>query len=256
MISVLRQHFVTGLLAVTPLAVTGWILWRFYLLVDGTLRPWLEKIPGLGETYPDFLLTLFGVLAFLLVITLVGLFTRNLIGVAFFRLVERGLNRIPIIKGIFAATKQISEVFLQDRRTAFQKVVLFEYPRRGIYSLGFVTQENPGLDLVNIFLPTTPNPTSGYLLMVPRNETVVLPLTIEEGIRLIISGGSVMTGEQGVTLQKLMPELTPAVSALDEAHRASGNRAGAPDRAPAAPSVATGDESQPPASDPHQEGNP
>ena len=203
----LRRHFLTGLLALAPLAITGWILWRFYLLVDRTVRPWLERIPALHqETIPDFVLTLAGVAAFLLLITLVGMFTRNLIGIAFFRLVERGLNRIPIIKGIFAATKQISEVFLQDRRTAFQKVVMFEYPRRGTYSLGFVTHDDPGLELVNVFLPTTPNPTSGYLLMVPRNQTVILPLTIEEGIRLIISGGAVMTGEQGRTFRQLLPQ--------------------------------------------------
>lgn len=201
-----RRHFLTGLLAVTPLVVTAWILWRFYLLVDGTVRPWLERIPHLGETYPDFLLTLIGVVAFLLLITLVGLFTRNLIGMAFFGLVERGLNRIPIIRGIFAATKQFSEVFLQDKRTAFKKVVMFEYPRRGIYSIGFVTRDEPSLALVNVFLPTTPNPTSGYLLMVPRNQAHVLPLTIEEGIRLIISGGSIMDTTQGQLIQNLLPE--------------------------------------------------
>lgn len=200
----LRRHFLTGLLAVTPLVVTSWILWRFYLLVDGTVRPWLERIPGLRETYPDFLLTVLGLFAFLLLITLVGLFTRNLIGIAFFRLVERVLRRIPVIKGIFTATKQISEVFFQDRRTAFQKVVVFEYPRRGIWSLGFVTHDDPRLDLINVFLPTTPNPTSGYMLMVPRADATVLPLTIEEGIRLIISGGSVQSENTGRRIQQLL----------------------------------------------------
>lgn len=195
--SIIRQHFLTGLLAVTPLAVTGWILWRFYLLVDRTVRPWLEKIPGLSETYPDFVLTVLGFIAFLILIVLVGLFTRNLIGIAFFRLVEKLLNRIPVIKGIFTATKQISEVFLNNQRTAFQKVVLFEYPRRGLYSVGFMTQDDPQLEFLNVFLPTTPNPTSGYLLLVPRDQARILPLTVEEGIRLIISGGSVMTTLQG-----------------------------------------------------------
>ena len=203
--SVIRQYFLTGLLAVTPLAVTGWILWRFYLLVDHTLRPWLERIPGLGNTYPDFFLTLLGLVSFFLVIVLIGLFTRNLIGVAFFRLVERMLNKIPFIKGIFTATKQISEVFLKDQRTAFQKVILFEYPRRGLYSIGFVTYDDPALELLNVFLPTTPNPTSGYLLLVPRSQASIMPLTVEEGIRLIISGGSVMTLSQGQIIERLLP---------------------------------------------------
>ncbi len=214
--SVIRQHFLTGLLALTPLAVTGWILWRFYLLVDRTVRPGLEKIPGLSNTYPDFVLTVLGFIAFVILIILVGLFTRNLIGVAFFRLVERLVNRIPIIKGIFTAVKQISEVFLKDQRTAFQKVVLFEYPRRGLYSLGFITQDDPDIDLVNVFLPTTPNPTSGYLLLVPRDQAWILPITVEEGIRLIISGGSVMTKQQGRQLQQLLDRrlaLSPASAA-------------------------------------------
>ena len=217
MSGVLRRHFLTGLLAVTPLAVTVWILWRFYLLVDRTVRPWLERIPGVAETYPDFFLTLLGVVAFVLLIVLVGLFTRNLIGMAFFNLVERFLNRIPIIKGIFTATKQISEVFLRDKRTAFQKVVLFEYPRRGIYSLGFVTQDDPALELVNVFLPTTPNPTSGYLLMVPRRDAVVLPVTVEEGIRMIISGGSVMSSEHAASMHALLPALAAGDGGRDGA---------------------------------------
>jgi uncharacterized membrane protein len=215
MMATLRRYFLTGLLAVTPLLVTVWILWRLYLLVDHTVRPWLERIPGLGDNLPPFFLTLSGVAAFLLLITLIGLFTRNLIGVAFFGLVERSLNRIPIIKGIFTATKQISEVFLKDKRTAFKQVVLFEYPRRGLYSIGFVTQDIPDLQLVNVFLPTTPNPTSGYLLMVPRHDTVVLPVTVEEGIRIIISGGSVMEPGHAARFQALLPAL--AANAADPA---------------------------------------
>ena len=205
MMATLRRYFLTGLLAIPPLLVTVWILWRFYLLVDHTVRPWLEKIPGLGNVLPPFLITLSGVVAFLLLITLIGLFTRNLIGVAFFGLVERSVNHIPIIKGIFTATKQISEVFLKDKRTAFKKVVLFEYPRRGLYSIGFVTQDFPELELVNVFLPTTPNPTSGYLLMVPRRDTVVLPVSVEEGIRIIISGGAVMEPQHAAIFQEMLP---------------------------------------------------
>jgi uncharacterized membrane protein len=215
----LRQYFLTGLLAVAPLLVTLWILWRLYLLVDGTVRPWVERIPGLHDVQiPSVVLTLVGAGAFLLVITLIGLFTRNLVGVAFFRFVERSLIRIPIIKGIFSATKQISEVFLQDQRTAFKKVVMFEYPRAGIFSLGFVTHENPELDFVNVFLPTTPNPTSGYMLLLPRGDVQVLPITVEEGIRLIISGGSVMTDGLGRAVQQIMPgHILPGRSVEDAA---------------------------------------
>ena len=100
-----------------------------------------------------------------------------------------------MVKSVFSASKQIAGVFLQDRRTAFKNVVMFEYPRKDIWALGFVTHDDPNLDLINIFLPTTPNPTSGYILMLPREDTIVLTMNIEEGIRLIISGGSVLEEE-------------------------------------------------------------
>ena len=139
----LQRHFLTGLLSITPLVITTWILWRFYVLISSTMRPWLQRIPAVTETYPEFLLTLIGVIVFVLLITLVGLFTRNLIGIAFFRVLERFFEQIPVVKSVFSAIKQIAEVFLQDRRTAFQKVVLFAYPRQGLFSIGFVTRDEP-----------------------------------------------------------------------------------------------------------------
>lgn len=196
MVRFLQRHFLTGLLSITPLVITTWILWRFYALVSATMRPWLRKIPGVAETYPEFLLTLMGVVVFVLLITLVGIFTRNVIGVALIRLLERFFQQIPVVKSVFGAIKQIAEVFLRDRRTAFQKVVLFAYPRQGLYSIGFVTRDEPGGTLVNVFLPTAPNPTSGYMLLVPRQDLQELDIPVEEAIKLIVSGGSIMTSEQ------------------------------------------------------------
>ncbi|MBC8423013.1 DUF502 domain-containing protein [bacterium] len=200
----LRQHFLTGLLTVTPLVITGWILWRFYRVVDGTLRPLLERIVFLRDFVPPFFLTLLGVLASLLLLVLIGMITRTLIGVAFFGLFERLINRIPIIKSIFSVTKQISGVLLADNRQAFQRVVMFEYPRRGIWSLGFITHDDPAREIVHVFLPTTPNPTSGFMLLVPRPDALVLPMTVEEGIRLIISGGAVVERAGGGSLASLL----------------------------------------------------
>lgn len=190
---ILQKHFLTGLLAVTPLAITSWILWRIYLVVSATMRPLLARIPALTETYPDFFLTLIGAVAFLLSIVLVGIVARNVIGVALFRMVERFFARIPVVKSVFSATKQIAEVFLQDRRTAFQKVVVFEYPRPGMFSLGFVTHDDPRDPLVGVFLATTPNPTSGFMLLIPRAQVQVMPMPVEDAIKLVVSGGSVMT---------------------------------------------------------------
>jgi uncharacterized membrane protein len=198
-----RRQFLTGLLAITPMTITGWILWRFYRIVDAALRPLLENVTYLRDQVPDFLVTFMGALVFLGLIVLIGTVTRTLIGVAFFGLFEKLLVRIPVIRGIFSVTKQISEVFLADNRRAFQKVVAFEYPRRGLYSVGFVTSDRPGASSVNVFLPTTPNPTSGYLLIVPRGELRELPITVEEGVRLVISGGSVVEAADAAALESL-----------------------------------------------------
>ncbi len=216
MIKALQRYFLTGLLAVTPLVVTVWILWRFYELMSDAMRPWVGRIPAIGQMYPEFVLTLLGVIAFVLLIALVGLFTRNLIGIAFFRLVDRFFERIPVVKSIFTALKQISGVFLRDQRTAFQQVVLFAYPREGLYSLGFVTRDEPEDDLVNVFLPTTPNPTSGFMLLVPRGELTALPLPVEEAIKLIVAGGAIMTPEQAALIRDRGARL-PAFPAGDEA---------------------------------------
>lgn len=211
MLRFVRKHFLTGLVAITPLAITTWILYRFYTLVSGTMRPWVKRIPSLPEAYPEFFITLIGMLVFILLIILVGLFTRNLIGVAFFRLVERFFARIPVVKSVFSATKQLAEVFLQDRRTAFREVVLFEYPRRGLFSLGFVTSAPDHEHLVNVFLPTTPNPTSGYLLLVPAKDVSPLPIPVEEAIKLIVSGGAIMTEDQAVQIRTRARDMNPSL---------------------------------------------
>ncbi len=220
----LQRYFLVGLLAVTPLAITVWILWRFYELISNNIGPVVQRIPGLRGNYPEVFLTFVGVVVFVLIITLIGLFARNLIGMAFFRLVERFIEKIPVVKSVFSATKQISQVFLDDRRSAFQRAVLFQYPREGLFSLGFVTRDEPGEELVNVFLPTTPNPTSGFMLMVPRQDLDELPLAVEEAIKLIISGGSIMTAEQAATAGRMAVGLRSrqAQAALPETRQEPG----------------------------------
>ncbi len=215
MLGVLKRHFLTGALTLAPLAITLWVLWRFYELVSGTMRPWLERLPALSAAYPDFLLTVLGLLVFMLLVVLVGVTMRSLFGLAMLRLVERALEQIPVVKSMYSGTKQIASVFLQDRRTAFQSVVLFEYPRPGIFSLGLVTRDAPPDPLVNVFLPTTPNPTSGFLLLVPRADLRPVNVSVEEAIKLIVSGGSVMTDEQARQIAADARELLVTPSAQD-----------------------------------------
>jgi uncharacterized membrane protein len=223
----LQRYFLTGLLAITPLALTSWFLWRFYEVISATMRPWLMRAPALTEAYPDFFLTIIGVAVFVLLITLVGLFTRNLIGIAFFRLLERFIRRIPIVKGLFSVLQQLSNVFLQDQRKAFQKVVVFAYPRPGLFSLGFVTRDEAADDLVTVFLPTAPNPTSGYMLLIPRREAIVVDIAIEEAVKLIVSGGSIMTTAQIDELQARASVLA-GDGPVSDPNAAAGPEKGAP----------------------------
>jgi uncharacterized membrane protein len=211
-----KQHFLLGLLAVAPIAITTWILVQFYGLVNRTVRPILLRIPELTESFPDFFLTLIAFLCFLAMVALVGLFARNLAGRAFFNLLERGLDRIPLIKSVFSSTKQLAEVFFSDQRSAFREVVLFEYPRRGSFSLGFVTSASPTNGLVSVFLPTTPNPTTGFLLLMPRNEVAATSLTVEQGVRLIITGGASMTAAQAALLRENVDHLRGSSPATRE----------------------------------------
>ena len=225
MIGYLKKHFLTGLLAVSPLAITLWILWRFYALVSATMRPWLQRLPALSDAYPDFFLTVAGLVIFFLLIVLIGLLTRSLFGVALLGLLDRAVETIPVVKSMYSGTKQIASVFLQDRRTAFQKVVLFEYPRRGIFSLGLVTRDDAHDPLVNVFLPTTPNPTSGFLLLVPREDLREVQVTVEDAIKIIVSGGSVMTGDQALQIATDARGLAvaPAGADLAEPGRGAGD---------------------------------
>ncbi|MHB8078650.1 MAG: DUF502 domain-containing protein [Candidatus Krumholzibacteriia bacterium] len=195
----LRQYFLAGLLSVAPLVITGWVLLQIYRLVDGFTRPWLERIAALRQV-PGFFLTLGGLAAFLLLILLAGILMQNVFGVALFGLVERWLRRVPLLRIVFDTTKQIGEVVLNPQRNAFQRVVLLEFPRSGCWSIGFITGDDGRQDLVAVFVATTPNPTSGFLLLLPRSQLRMLPLSIEEGVRLVVSGGALLTAEQARVL--------------------------------------------------------
>jgi len=195
----LRQYFLAGLLSVTPLVITGWVLLQIYRLVDGFTRPWLERIVALRQV-PGFFLTLGGLVVFLLLILLAGVLMQNVFGVAMFGLVERTLRRIPLLRIVFDTTRQIGEVVLNPQRNAFQQVVLLEFPRPGCWSIGFVTADDGRQELVAVFVATTPNPTSGFLLLLPRAELRVLPLSIEDGVRLVVSGGALLAPEQARAL--------------------------------------------------------
>lgn len=201
----LRAAFLAGLVLMAPIAVT---LYVFTLLVTaiggGFRRHFFQWIPEglLPSIVWDFLATLI----LLAAITLLGYVSRWFLGKFMITTTERIIERLPFVNTIYISVKQIVQTFSTQQKAIFQEVVLLEYPRKGIYVLGFRTstsrgevQERTAREMHNIFVPTTPNPTSGFLLMVPKDEIIELDMTVGEGMKLIISGGAVVPnfGENG-----------------------------------------------------------
>ncbi len=198
----IRGYFFTGLLVLIPVVLTGWIIWKLFLAIDGILRPYVHPfladrfgIDLLGETQIPGI----GFITLTLAIIATGAIARNYFGRKIVIFGDKIVERIPLINRVYGAIKQISQAFFSSKREVFKKPVLFEYPRKGIYSIGFYTQDTRGpvqqaldADMVSIFLPTTPNPTSGYLLFVPKTDVYDLDLTIEEALKLVISGGVII----------------------------------------------------------------
>ncbi len=193
----IRRHFLAGVLVTAPLAITAYIVWVIVTWVDGRITPLIppEYNPG---TYLPFPVPGLGLVIVFVVLTLIGALTAGLVGQFLLHLGERIVGRMPVVRSVYGAIKQIFETVLAQQSSAFREVVLVEYPRRGIWAIGFITgftegqvQEDTVEDVVNVFLPTTPNPTSGFLLFVPRNDLVVLAMTVEEGIKMVVSGGIV-----------------------------------------------------------------
>ena len=193
----LRGYFFAGILITAPIAITFYLAWLIVEWIDSKVTPLIPPLYN-PETYLPFSVPGLGLLVVCLVLTLIGAMTAGMLGRFWVRTSERILNRMPIIRSVYSALKQILETVFANQSNAFREVVLFEYPRRGSWAMGFITgttegeiQDSTEDDVVNVFLPTTPNPTSGYLLFLPRRELVTLSMTVEEGIKMIVSGGIV-----------------------------------------------------------------
>lgn len=188
-----RQRFqrvlLAGLVVLVPVALTAFVLVQLFELLDGLFEPLVVR--AVGAHIPGI-----GLLLTLLVVLILGWLSTNVLGRRLIHLGEQVVARVPIGRSIYSASKSVLQILSERQTDAFKQVVLIEYPRKGLFSIVFVTGKVswPGMhpeldDACTVFLPTTPNPTSGYLLVVPRSEMVELPITVEEGIRLVISGG-------------------------------------------------------------------
>lgn len=207
----IKGYFITGLLIIIPLVVTLFIFFEALDQID-KLIPYsmvgIPRIPGLG------------IIMVLIIILLTGFATRYYFGQQFIAIGDKLVAQIPIISRVYEAIKQIMQTFFSDDSEIFKKVVLIEYPRKGIYSIGFFTQDTKGIvqdsineDVVSVFLPTTPNPTSGYLLFVPKSQVTILNLKVEEAMKLIVSGGAIIPKASKVSSHSLnFQKLTTTVS--------------------------------------------
>ncbi len=212
MVARLRNYLLTGILVTAPFAITVYLAWLFIIFVDARV---IQIVPA--KYHLPYGIPGLGLVLVLAALIFIGWLTPFFLGRQLIRLGERILHRMPVVRGIYGATKQIFETVMKGQKNAFREVVLFEYPRRGAWALGFITGTTEGEvqnitadDTVNVFLPTTPNPTSGYLLFIPRRELVILEMTVEEGIKMIVSGGIVTPPDRRSAAEKKIPKVAAA----------------------------------------------
>jgi uncharacterized membrane protein len=208
LIRVTRLYFVAGLLALAPIGITLWAIAWIIQRLDNLLLPrviqWIS--PGLDQ--PPELPPLVGAIFTFLVILVSGVIVRHFFGHELVKLWERLLLRVPVARTIYGGVKQLFEAVVQSGETSFNRVVLIEYPRKGLYAIAFTTgltrgpvgRALPGQRLVNCFLPTTPNPTSGFYLLVPEADITDVDLSVEDAFKVIMSAGLVTPGEAGPVL--------------------------------------------------------
>jgi uncharacterized membrane protein len=184
-----RRLLMAGLLVLTPVSLTGFVLWQLFTWVDGIFAPAVKGV--LGVHVPGL-----GVVVTAALVLLLGALSTNVLGRRLLLVVDTVVHRVPLARTVYSATKGVVDSLARRQADAFKRVVLVEYPREGIFSLGFVTGsarweevDERTADVVMVFLPTTPNPTSGFLLVVPRDQIRDLAVSVEEGIRMVISGG-------------------------------------------------------------------
>jgi len=194
----LRNAFLSGVMLLAPLAFTCWVFLLLFENVGGFFRPLLVRFVPESLRDFDILWNILATIIVVLLITLLGYVSRYVLGKYFGGLAERFIQTIPGVSGVYNTVKQIVATFSTQNRDLFNKVVLVEFPRRGAYTIGFLTsktqseaQARVGQELWTVFVPTTPNPTGGYLLLIPKDEIIELEMSVGDGMKLVISGGAV-----------------------------------------------------------------
>ena len=226
----MRAYLMTGILVVAPISITLYLAWIFIGFVDDRVTPLIPAKYN-PETYLPFALPGLGLLVLMIALIVIGAATAGFFGRLWTRVSEQILGRMPVIRNVYSAVKQILETVLAQQSNAFREAVLVEYPRRGIWAIAFITGRTEGEvqnvteeECINIFLPTTPNPTSGFLLFVPKKDLIRLSMSVEEAIKMVISGGIVTPpdrrSEPEKTVQLTSAQTYETLDVLREKERA------------------------------------
>ena len=196
-----RGYFLAGLLVVVPLGVTFFVITAILKLIDRLLIIIPPRF--LPDTYLPFKIPGFGLVLAIVLIMVTGILVKNYIGRRVVDFGEYILSRIPLVRPVYVAVKQLIQAMFGDTPYAFKRAILVEYPRKGVWAIAFVTGktyeeivEKTNKKMINVFLPTTPNPTSGFYLVIPEEDTIPLDISVEDAFKLLISGGVVEPGGQ------------------------------------------------------------
>lgn len=197
----LRAYLFTGILVTAPVAITLYLAIKFVLWIDflvNRILPPQYKFDNMPYTIPGL-----GLVVAVVALIIIGMFAAGFMGRFFLKLGEWIVYKVPLVSSVYSVLKQVFETFFSSKTQAFSKVVMLEYPRKGIWILGFVSSELQGEvkdqfgeEMLNVFIPTTPNPTSGFLIFVPKKDCIELDMNVEQGLKFVISGGLVSPEEK------------------------------------------------------------
>lgn len=233
LLTAMRNNFIAGLVVIAPIGLTLWLIWTVVGWVDSFVWPFVPdsyqpeelvnrfmgRLP-MDENWIEVNVRGIGVVIFLVFTMLVGWVGKGLIGRSFLRWGEGLVGRMPVVRSIYNAVKQIAETVFAQSETSFDKACLIEYPRKGIWAIGFISTSTKGeiLDKANtgpmtsVFVPTTPNPTSGFLLLFPTADVIELDMTVEDAAKLVISAGLVYPGEKRGDIPESVEKLADKIS--------------------------------------------
>ncbi|MCF2870632.1 DUF502 domain-containing protein [Octadecabacter sp. G9-8] len=232
-LTALRNNFIAGLVVIAPIGLTLWLIWTVVGWVDSFVWPFVpnayqpeelvNRLMGRSNADGNWIevnVRGIGVVIFLVFTMLVGWMGKGLIGRSFLRWGEGLVARVPVMRSIYNAVKQIAETVFAQSDTSFDKACMIEYPRKGIWAIGFISTATKGelLEKANtgpmtsVFLPTTPNPTSGFLLLVPTKDIIELDMSVEDAAKLVISAGLVYPGEKDADMPESVGQLADKIA--------------------------------------------